>query len=183
MMPNPAQIGSGPDKRVAIGLLVAIGACILYTSIRDPLEPQNRFDDKPMQRSLVDPEFASAHEKARSTIEQFIETMRQPMPNQDSFSIKTGVKYGERPEEIEYLWLHDLSYKDGVFAGVVSNIPELATSIAFGDTMIAAKADVVDWSYTQDGKTAGAFTIRVMRERLSPEQQSEFDQEIQFFDP
>ena len=63
-MPNPAQIGTGPDKRVAIGLFVAIGACILHTSIRDPLEQQNRFDDKSMHTSFVDPEFAAAREKA-----------------------------------------------------------------------------------------------------------------------
>ena len=131
--------------------------------LRRPGKPYmvgTKSDDKEMQAAV---------EKARETLPDFLRTLRDHWPSQFDFQIK--VRFRER-DETELMWLSNVTYDGQVLKGKLHSHPEFAQGIRHGDSYTAAPEDVVDWTYQEYGRWVGAFTERVVRNRLPREEQT-----------
>jgi uncharacterized protein YegJ (DUF2314 family) len=125
----------------------------------------------------ADKEMNSAIETARRTASTFIEALNHPGPARSNFSIKLGVR---EKNEVEHFWLRDVKHRGNMFTGTIANTPKSVHSVRLGQEMSVSTTQISDWMYIESGVLQGNFTMRVMRNRLTPEERSKFDSQLGF---
>ena len=141
-------------KKTALALLaltLALTCCSDHSY--DPVT-EAEFDDKEMKAAI---------DKARSSVGEFVERLQNPGLTDESFSVKKMISDGE---EVEHLWLTDVSYSDGKFIGIINEEPQSVRNVQFGQEASVAETEILDWMYLDDGKLVGNFTLRVLLERM-----------------
>ena len=141
-------------KRTAMALLaltLSLTCCSDHSY--DPVT-EVEFDDKDMNVAIDD---------ARSSVAEFVERLKNPRPTDESFSVKKMISDGE---EVEYLWLTDVSYSDGKFTGIINEDPQSVRNIKFGQKVTVEETEILDWMYLDDGELVGNFTLRVLLKRM-----------------
>lgn len=114
-----------------------------------------------------------AVQKARLTSGYFRESLAAPSEQQDSFSMKARIRDGEKEE---HLWLSDVQMdEEGIFYGIVKNQPEGVENVQQGTRIGVGPGDLTDWMIVENGRLIGGYTIRVVRDRMSPAQRDDFD--------
>lgn len=117
-----------------------------------------------------------AMEKARETLAYFRESLLNPRPEQEVFALKAKIVDGD---EVEHIWLSDVSYdEDGHFYGIISNEPEFVKNIQSGARVGVDAENVSDWMLIEKYRLIGGYTIRAYRDRLSPGEQEDFDEDF-----
>jgi uncharacterized protein YegJ (DUF2314 family) len=124
-----------------------------------------------------DPKMNAAIEKARSTADQFIAALAKPKKSQSSFTVKYRVADGD---DGEHMWIDPVMFKDGKFHGKLANEPDIVKTVKLNDDVSVAKEDISDWMYVDDGTLVGGFTLRAIRDSLTPKKQIEFDKGLPF---
>jgi len=141
-------------KRTALALLaltLSLTCCSDHSY--DPVT-EVEFDDKDMNVAIDD---------ARSSVSEFVERLKNPKPTDESFSVKKMISDGE---EVEYLWLTDVSYSDGKFTGIINEDPQSVRDVIFGQEVTVEETEILDWMYLDDGELVGNFTLRVLLKRM-----------------
>jgi uncharacterized protein YegJ (DUF2314 family) len=88
------------------------------------------------------------------------------------FIVKKPFKDGEK---VEHIWLSDVSFDGTNFRGRVDNEPLDVKNVTLGATATAAKGEISDWSYVDDGKLVGGYTIRVLYARMTRDEKKDFE--------
>jgi uncharacterized protein YegJ (DUF2314 family) len=127
--------------------------------------------------AAADPRMNAAMEKARSTVGTFIAALQSPNPGQSGFSVKLAFSDGGT---VEHMWLAPVSYDGHDFHGTVNNEPEKAKTVKMGDKVTVAPSKISDWMYVEDRKLVGGYTLRVLRDALSPAERADFDKSVPF---
>ncbi|MFC4310320.1 YegJ family protein [Steroidobacter flavus] len=119
--------------------------------------------------SKDDPHMLAAHQKARDSLDRFLELAAAPPPNTAGFAVKVGISDGD---EKEYFWITPFSRNGNSFSGQVNNTPRLVSTVAEGQEIHFDRADVVDWTYenTVDHQSFGNFTACALLVRASKEE-------------
>jgi uncharacterized protein YegJ (DUF2314 family) len=125
------------------------------------------------------PAMSRAIERARSSAEEFIRALQDPPIGADAFSVKLLIT-DPGNDEGEPIWLFPVRYENGSFFGNVNNEPDAVKSVRVGQEVEVAPDRISDWMYIQDGKLIGGFTIRVLRDGMSPSERAEFDRNMPF---
>jgi len=123
-----------------------------------------------------DAEMLAAINKARSTIKQFFDAFAHPQPGQKAFLVKVAFT---EDGDVEHIWLADLDFSAAKPKGVIANEPQLK-KLRFKQTVQFDPAHISDWMYIDHGKVVGAYTTRVLRQRMSPEERKKFDLEVPY---
>ena len=110
---------------------------------------------------------------ARETLPQFVAALKSPTPDQRDFVIKVGFTEGDATE---YMTVTSVRPDGPGFRGTLHNDPAVARNVKRGDEVSVGRERVVDWYYTEKGKLVGGHTLRVLRDRMTPEQRKEFDE-------
>lgn len=135
---------------------------LLLTGCEQSSIPKGTPDDPIVAVDPDDPEMAAAEAKARATLDEFIQALQSPAPNQSEF----GVKHEFRENgESEHMWITDLSFSDGKFSGRLGNTPGVLKNIKEGDAVSIDRSEVEDWLYFQDGDLVGGHTVKVLMGR------------------
>lgn len=124
-----------------------------------------------------DPEMNAAIAKAQSTFNELEEAFKSDRYPAESFIIK--VKF-PTDEGHEHIWMTDITLTDSAFYGIVSNLPNSTTEVELGDTVQIRKEMITDWIYSDQGKLRGGYTLRVLLDRMSPEERKEFLQSYEY---
>ena len=75
----------------------------------------------------------------------------------------------------EHMWV-ELKESDGSqFKGILLSSPAWLKSVKGGDEVEFGTSDVTDWFYVEDGKAVGAYTVRLLRTRMSDEERAAHD--------
>ncbi len=127
--------------------------------------------------SADDPVMNAAIAKARATVGAFETALRAPKASQSGFSIKIPVADGD---EIEHFWLSNVRFDGSEFSGKIDNEPETVKTVKMGQAVSARPTEISDWMYVDHGKLVGGYTVRVLRDRLSPADRAEFDRSMPF---
>ncbi len=124
-----------------------------------------------------DSEMAAGISKSRSSVQIFIAALKSPKPGQTAFTVKMPVKEGD---QTEHMWLADVAYDGKNFTGKIDNEPEIVSNVKLGQAVTIAPSEISDWMYVENGKLVGGETIRVMRNKLSGAERSNFDKSVPF---
>jgi uncharacterized protein YegJ (DUF2314 family) len=124
-----------------------------------------------------DPRMIAATEKARATAADFAKAMAAPQPNQKGFAVKMPVSDGKATE---YVWISGLSFDSQSFRGRLDNRPGGVTGVKIGDKLAVKASELSDWMYVEDNRLVGGYTLRVLRESLSPEARVRLETQVPF---
>lgn len=107
-----------------------------------------------------------------SIFENYIES-----PQNRIFAVKIGILY---PGGKEHLWITDVVKENGKLSGRVDNQPLYITEVQQHDLIEIPRDLITDWMVIENQYLlAGGYTLKLMRQRLSEEEQKIFDAETQ----
>ncbi|GAA4032230.1 hypothetical protein GCM10022409_15590 [Hymenobacter glaciei] len=122
-----------------------------------------------------DPEMLATMRKARATLPHFLAAVQQHDSASSNFAVKLPYADGD---EMEYIWLGKPAFESGKWYGTVDNTPEYTHEVKEGERVAFDTAKVADWNYTKSGELIGGYSIRLLRNRMKPEERAKFDKSI-----
>ncbi|WP_170172676.1 YegJ family protein [Hymenobacter rigui] len=125
-----------------------------------------------------DPEMAEAIRQSRETVNQFLTALASGDTTAYNFGVKAAFPIPDGTNE--HIWLTDIRANGDSIIGVIDNQPDVITAVKFGQQVAIHKDSITDWNYTKNGKLIGGYSIRLMRRRMSKEEQAEFDKQMSF---
>jgi uncharacterized protein YegJ (DUF2314 family) len=124
-----------------------------------------------------DPGMLAATKKARSTVSEFVKALAAPKPIQTAFAVKLRVSDGTNTE---YMWITDISFDGRAFRGRLGNRPYAVAGVTESDELSVEAGEISDWMYVEDGRLVGGYTMRVLRNSVSPEARARLDAQAPF---
>ena len=125
-----------------------------------------------------DPDMRQAFLEARRTVEQFIQCVQKPTPTQEYFAVKVRLNGNDLDE---FIWVSDIAYDGFAFTGKIVNQSDLLPSPQTpGDVYHVHKDDIVDWMIVDKGQLIGGYTIRVARNKMTPQNRKRLDATLWF---
>ena len=121
-------------------------------------------------------EHATRH--ARRTVGEFITALRSPQPGQHDFLVKK--LFISKDGHAEHIWLADVKFTGNRFVGSVDNKPNAIPGLKVGAQASVNPDEITDWSYVDNGKLVGGYTIRVLYAEMSPEERQDFEKRAEF---
>ncbi|QDU54342.1 YegJ family protein [Aeoliella mucimassa] len=135
-------------------------------------------DDPVIDVAEDDVDMNAAIDKARATVDKFIEALNQPESERD-FSVKLLITDGDAHE---HMWLTPVRLEGTTFIGVLNNKPGLVSNVEFGDELKVEKDQISDWMIVDGKKIWGAYTLRVLMEKLPPEERATMPRSLEFLE-
>lgn len=139
--------------------------------------------DQPLEKDLAvavpkdDASIWEAARQARDTLDRFTERLAAPGPGQSGFSIKVPVHDGET---MHHLWLQNVAVDGPGFCGTLGSDAAGLGVHHPGERIGVGRQEVEDWMYVEEGKLAGGFSLRAIRERLSGKAREAFERSMWF---
>lgn len=128
--------------------------------------------------SSDDAEMNAAKTMARKTIGEYIDARKE---QGGDFRGLVKVYFEDKnTDHGEHMWVLVTSIKDTNFEGILTSPPSRLANFSKGDDVEFTTDDISDWMLPRDGKAVGAYTVRVIRARLSPEQRRQHDHGFPF---
>lgn len=142
-----------------------------------------------------DPEMQQACEQARANFRYFWREMawerRRIIPALDLACVKAPFSDGERAApapgkaEVEEMWIDEIDFDGEIVSGVLLNTPNWLKTVKAGDSVQIPLGQISDWMYAIQGNVYGAYTVNLMRSRMTPLERREHDRAwgLKFGDP
>jgi uncharacterized protein YegJ (DUF2314 family) len=127
-----------------------------------------------------DPEMNAAIALAQKTTDTFLQALTARQPNQKGFSVKRPYPTTAGGNAREHIWISNVTFDGKLLHGTVGDEPVNIPNLKFDEPVAFPPGELTDWMYLEDGKIVGAYTTRILRKRLSPEEGAEFDRHLQF---
>ncbi|HEX5222855.1 MAG TPA: DUF2314 domain-containing protein [Verrucomicrobiae bacterium] len=123
-----------------------------------------------------DPEMQEAYERARSTFRLLWRELswerRRIIPALDLACVKT--MFADKPleecgsdDQVEQMWLDEIEFDGRLITGKLLNQPHQLESVKQGERYTFAFERLTDWMYAISSKVYGAYTVNLMRSRMS----------------
>ena len=116
---------------------------------------------------------------ARDTLPLFFRRLLRPAKDESDFS----VKYPFRADSgsgfsMEQIWLQNITFKDGVYYGVLANDPFYITAMKKGGIVSFSADEITDWMYIKNGKIVGGLSIKYLLEHIPEHERGDEQKEI-----
>ncbi len=136
-----------------------------------------------IQLHPTDAEMRGASENAQATFKYFWRELtweyRRIVPGCPIKMVKVGFPV-ERPAAgdptIEHMFVDGIDFDGRRVYGYLNNDPNWVSGLKAGDPVDVPLAQVSDWIYTQGEGVFGAFTVHLIRSRMSPAEQRSHDE-------
>ncbi len=114
----------------------------------------------------------SAIAKAKQTFKDFDTAYKNGHFDTSQFSIK--VRFNT---EIggEHIWTYSITLQNGNYYGTVDEDAEATDKVKAGDRVKITIDNLSDWMYNDNGVLRGGYTIKVLRNRMTPSERAAFD--------
>lgn len=109
-----------------------------------------------------DPQMNAAKARAIAELPDFYRHLARPGAGEDRFMIKFDIAPGDA---VEYVWANDLDRSTTPMTGTLLSRP-VQTDDQPGARISIAEADIIDWLYIRNGVAQGAYTQRVLLDRM-----------------
>lgn len=140
----------------------------------------------------ADQEMLAAHKNAQETFKYFWRELswerRRIIPGLSLASVKIlftddNVKEGE--PSVEHMWIDEIDFDGEYITGFLMNTPNWLRNISQGDHVKAKITDVSDWMFAIGERVYGAFTVNLLRSRMSSSEMRSHDEAwgLDFGDP
>lgn len=120
-----------------------------------------------------DPAMTRAFEKARATLDDFLQLAQAPKQGTEGYALKVAVTDGENTE---YFWVGDFEARGDELSGVLNNEPETVKKYKFGERFTFTRDQVVDWTYMEPAtpRMHGNYTACALLTHEDPQEAEEF---------
>ncbi len=130
-----------------------------------------------------DPAMRRAYQSARETFRYFWREIawerRRIVPALDLACVKAPFSDVEEGvvelADVEHMWLSEVDFDGQQVSGVLLNSPNNLTSVKEGDSASIPIRDISDWMYVIGGQVFGAYTVNLIRSRLSRKERQDHD--------
>jgi len=132
----------------------------------------------------TDPEMQRACENARETFRHFWQEIawekRRIVPALDLACVKVAFSDGNRDSsddtpQVEHMWVSEVDFDGKIISGVLTNSPNWLETVKEGDTVEVPLSKINDWMFAIDDNVYGAYTVNLMRSRMSSEEREAHD--------
>lgn len=107
--------------------------------------------------------------QARTTLPQFMAQLRRtPEGQRGGLSLKVGLDTPEGGRE--HIWIDTLRYEGGTLVGNLANVPDRLPGMSVGSRVEIEQERISDWMILSPRGIYGGYTMRVMIERMPPEE-------------
>ena len=142
-----------------------------------------------------DPEMQRAYAQARANFRYFWRELawerRRIVPALDLACVKAPFSDGDQsvssPDkaEVEQMWFDEIDFDGETVSGMLLSEPNWLKTVQAGDSVQIPLTQISDWMYAIGGEVYGAYTVNLMRSRMSPQERREHDQAwgLKFGDP
>lgn len=124
-----------------------------------------------------------AYSKARETLPQFLSAITSVRFSSATNSVKIKLRDDDHSKELgedrfAYLWVWDVRRtSDNTLEATVGELPkEGINQLKVGTTLRFEPHDVHDWMIVEGSQAWGGFTLRVIRERMGPQERIQHDE-------
>lgn len=124
-----------------------------------------------------------AYSKARETLPQFLSAITSVRFSSATNSVKIKLRDDDHSKELgedrfAYLWVWDVQRtSDNTLEATVGELPkEGINQLKVGTTLRFEPHDVHDWMIVEGSQAWGGFTLRVIRERMGPQERIQHDE-------
>ena len=122
-----------------------------------------------------DSDMNNAVDLAKNTFHEFEKAILSDNLDYSNFTIKQ--RFATEDGNGEHLWIREIEYEDGRYFGIVDNVPVSLKQIQVEDTIEVSKKDISDWMYYDKNIVKGAYTVKVLRNQMAPEEKRIMDAE------
>lgn len=150
--------------------------------------PSNNMNsgDKPPIVSVLsdDSEMQGAMKAARDSFPEFWREVsldyQRPIPVLDGVMVKAYFSDRDKPEGGEHMWVHGVHYDGKAISGTLASQPRHVASVKPGEPVSFPLDRLSDWLHVEDDMAKGAFTVRLLRSRMSVEDRRAHDSHYPF---
>jgi uncharacterized protein len=155
----------------ALALMVALAGCGRSSSTSTAMTSDTKPPVMPVQSG--DPEMQAAIQTARDRFPEFWREVsadyKRVIPVLDGSMVKAYFHDVGAPQSGEHMWVRDVEYDGKTITGVLADTPRQLRSVRSGDRVSFPLEHLSDWLYVDGDKAVGAFTVRLLRTRMSAE--------------
>lgn len=128
----------------------------------------------------IDAAMSAASVEAQRTFKYFWRELtweqRRIVPALELSAIKAAfADPGAKVEEVEHMWLGDVTFDGDVLEATLLNRPNTVRSVREGDRVPLAIDRLEDWMYAMNGRVHGGHTIQVLRARMNAAERRDHD--------
>ena len=87
---------------------------------------------------------------------------------------------GGAPQGGEHMWVRNVEYDGKAISGLLADTPRHLHSVRPGQQVSFPLERLSDWFYVDGGMAVGAFTVHVLRSRMSEQERREHDSQYPF---
>jgi uncharacterized protein YegJ (DUF2314 family) len=131
-----------------------------------------------------DPEMESAMQTARDRFSDFWSVLsadyRRVIPVYAGAMAKAYFCDSDAPQSGEHMWVRQIDFDGKMISAVLADRPRQIRGIRTGEPVSFPVGRLSDWFYVEDGQVVGAFTVRLLRTRMTDEQRQEHDSHYPF---
>jgi uncharacterized protein YegJ (DUF2314 family) len=120
----------------------------------------------------------SAINKALNTLNEFDNALISKKSSLTNFAIKKRFKTPDGGGE--HMWIAGIKLLNNSYHGFINNDADKTTEVKYGDSVIVRKDEITDWMYLENNVLRGGYTIRAIRDKMSPGDRIKMDQEMGF---
>jgi uncharacterized protein YegJ (DUF2314 family) len=121
---------------------------------------------------------------ARQTFAEFRSNVeadwKRLIPIVQACMVKAYFANPEKPEEGEHLWIQYEGYSDDLINGTVLSEPDNLRKINQGDKVSFPTSRLSDWLYVENDTAHGAFTVQLLRKRMTSDERAQHDSAYPF---
>ena len=131
-----------------------------------------------------DPEMLVAIRAAQSSYSEFLSELRKEgqriVPAMEESLVKYAFMVKSSSVDVEHMFLSDLEFRGEGLVGTLTSEPVNVRDVKAGDEIEIDPKRVTDWMYVVDGRGTGGFTFKVMWNRFSSDEKSEYREQPPF---
>lgn len=146
--------------------------CLLLTPLC--LSGQTPAEDLVIVVPDSDPRMRAAIDSARASTPRFLRILAAPSARNALLTVKVPLSDGKT---IEHAWISDLRATADSIEGTIDNDVMTVTGFARGQLVRVPTASLSDWMAIIGGRVLGGFSLRALREGMSPDERQRFDLE------
>lgn len=137
----------------------------------------NNSEQQVYEVSDIDKDMNAAILKAQKTFNQFEKAIKSNATNYKNFTLKKAFPSDFGDEHIWIMYILPHSTKKDVYVGIVGNEPLNTKKVKLDEVVEVSKKEVTDWMFYENDQLKGAYTMKVLRNRMTEADKKNFDEE------
>ena len=121
-------------------------------------------------------EMNAAIQRARATVGELLERLRQPPPGLSYLGVKVRLGNGDVGEHI---WLYGVRLDGEQIVGRLMDDAERFPRYRRGNEVRVRPTEISDWMTVENGRACGGFTVRAMMPQMSAEERGDYLREME----